>query len=64
LRHDSSDPLAVALRNAGCRRVLELDRGSRHPAAQGRAGTASPPPTDPMTTTLWIAAKSAPGEPK
>jgi hypothetical protein len=57
LRHDSSDPLAVALRSAGCRRVVELDRGSHHPAATGRAGTASPPPSDPKTTTLWVAAK-------
>jgi hypothetical protein len=58
LRHDSSDPLAVALRSAGCRRVLELDRGSHHPAALGRTGTAAPPPEDPKTTTLWVASKT------
>jgi hypothetical protein len=56
-RHDSSDPLAVALRAAGCKRVLELDRGSHHPAALARAGTATPPPEDPKTTTLWILRK-------
>jgi hypothetical protein len=57
LRHDSSDPLAVALRSAGCRRVVELDRGSHHPAFLGRAGTDQPTPTDPKTTTLWVLAK-------
>ncbi|HEY3497004.1 MAG TPA: hypothetical protein VGK73_20035, partial [Polyangiaceae bacterium] len=60
LRHDSSDPLAVALRNAGCRRVVELDRGSHHPAFVGRAGADSPLPEDPKTTTLWVLAKQAP----
>jgi len=59
-RHDSSDPLAVALRSAGCKRVLELDRGSHHPAALGRSGTETPPPEDPKTTTLWILRKSTP----
>lgn len=28
--HDSSDPVAVTLRDRGCRTVLELDRGSKH----------------------------------
>lgn len=28
--HDSSDAVAVTLRNLGCRTVLELDRGSKH----------------------------------
>lgn len=51
--HDSSDPLAVALRNAGCRRVVELDRGSHHPAFLHRAGTPTPPRTDYESTTLW-----------
>jgi hypothetical protein len=51
--HDSSDPLAVALRNAGCRRVVELDRGSHHPAFLHRAGTPAPPRTDYESTTLW-----------
>lgn len=51
--HDSSDPLAVALRDAGCRRVVELDRGSHHPAFLHRAGTPAPPRTDYDSTTLW-----------
>jgi hypothetical protein len=51
--HDSSDPLAVALRSAGCRRVVELDRGSHHPAFLHRAGTQTPPRADYESTTLW-----------
>lgn len=54
LRHDSSDPLAVALRAAGCRRVVELDRGSHHPALLTRAGTDTPPREAPESTTLWV----------
>jgi hypothetical protein len=52
--HDSSDPLAVALRNAGCRRVVELDRGSHHPAFLHRKGTDAPPRADYESTTLWV----------
>jgi hypothetical protein len=55
--HDSSDPLAVALRNAGCRRIVELDRGSHHPAFLHRAGTPAPPRTDYESTTLWALAR-------
>jgi hypothetical protein len=54
LRHDSSDPLAVGLRAAGCRRVVELDRGSHHPAALERQGTERPPREQPQSTTLWV----------
>lgn len=54
LRHDSSDPLAVALRAAGCRRVVELDRGSHHPASLERTGTDTPPREAPQSTTLWV----------
>jgi hypothetical protein len=54
LRHDSSDPLAVGLRAAGCRRVVELDRGSHHPAALERVGTDRPPRVTPDSTTLWV----------
>jgi hypothetical protein len=53
LRHDSSDPLAVALKDAGADRVVELDRGSHHPAFLDRAGTPSPPTPTYETTTLW-----------
>ena len=57
LRHDSSDPLAVGLRAAGCRRVVELDRGSHHPAAVERAGTDHPPREAPESSTLWLLAR-------
>jgi hypothetical protein len=57
LRHDSSDPLAVALRAAGCRRVVELDRGSHHPASLERTGTDKPPREAPESTTLWVLAR-------
>jgi hypothetical protein len=53
LRHDSSDPLAVALKNAGAERVVELDRGSHHPAFVHRAATATPPTPTYESTTLW-----------
>jgi hypothetical protein len=53
LKHDSSDPLAVTLRNAGAERVVELDRGSHHPAFVHRAGTETPPAANYDSTTLW-----------
>jgi hypothetical protein len=53
LRHDSSDPLAVALKNAGAERVVELDRGSHHPAFVHRTGTPTPPEANYDSTTLW-----------
>jgi len=58
LRHDSSDPLAVGLRAAGCRRIVELDRGSHHPAALERPGTEKPPRDEPESTTLWVLART------
>jgi hypothetical protein len=58
LRHDSSDPLAVGLRTAGCRRVLELDRGSHHPAALERTGTEHPPREAPDSSTLWLLSRA------
>jgi hypothetical protein len=42
-RHDSSGPVASALLRIGCKRVVELDRSSRHPLFVHRAGTATPP---------------------
>jgi hypothetical protein len=41
--HDSSAPVATALVRVGCGRVVELDRGSRHPAFVHRSGTPTPP---------------------
>lgn len=43
LRHDSSDALAAALLQMGCRDVLELNRGSHHPGFFHRVGTPTPP---------------------
>lgn len=54
-RHDSSDSLAAALMRTGCKRVVELDRGSQHPAFVHRAGTPTPPSpaTTPRCSTRW-----------
>jgi hypothetical protein len=60
LEHDSSDPLAVTLRRLGCTRVVELDRGSHHPAFVFRAqqGSAPPPPSD--ATVLHLFSRAIP----
>lgn len=52
-RHDSSDSLAAALLKVGCTRVVELDRGSQHPAFVHRAGTATPPLASYETSVLY-----------
>jgi hypothetical protein len=52
-RHDSSDPLASVLLESGCRRVVGLDRGSRHPAFVQRTGTADPPLSRYETSVLY-----------
>jgi hypothetical protein len=57
LRHDSSDPLAVALKDAGAERVVELDRGSHHPAFVHRKGSPTPPTPTYDSTTLWALAR-------
>jgi hypothetical protein len=51
--HDSNDPLASALLESGCTRVVSLDRGSRHAAFVHRAGTSDPPLNRYETTTLY-----------
>lgn len=55
--HDSSDPLASALLRIGCRRVVELDRGSRHPAFLHRAGGPTPPLARYETSVLYALAE-------
>jgi hypothetical protein len=40
---DSEEAATEVLLNAGCTRVVALDRGSQHPAFVHRAGTATPP---------------------
>jgi hypothetical protein len=52
-RHDSSDALATALERAGCRDVVELDRGSHHPAFVHRAGGSAPPMANYETSVLY-----------
>jgi len=51
--HDTSDTLAAALLRVGCTRVVELDRGSHHPAFLQRAGTANPPLANYETSVLY-----------
>jgi hypothetical protein len=52
-RHDSSDALASALLRAGCKDVVELDRGSHHPAFVHRAGATTPPMASYETSVLY-----------
>jgi len=51
--HDTSDTLAAALLRVGCTRVVELDRGSHHPAFLQRAGTPTPPLASYETSVLY-----------
>ena len=52
--HDSSDGIASALMRIGCRDVLELDRGSHHPAYVHRAGGSTPPMDEYEASTLYL----------
>jgi hypothetical protein len=52
-RHDSSAPLASSLLRAGCDRVVELDRGSHHPAFVHRTETPTPPIADYEPSVLY-----------
>jgi hypothetical protein len=52
-RHDSSDPLAATLVDLGCRDVVALDRGSRHPAFVHRTGTPDAPLSSYETSVLY-----------
>jgi hypothetical protein len=56
-RHDSSDPLVSTLLEAGCSRVVGLDRGSRHAAFVHRAGTDAPPEDAYPVTVLHAVAR-------
>ncbi len=55
---DSNAPLANALSKAGCRTVVELDRGSSHPPFIHRAGTEQAPSGDYETTVLYALGRS------
>lgn len=52
--HDSSDGLAAALLRVGCEDVLELDRGSHHPAFFHRTGTGTPPIDEYEASSLYL----------
>jgi hypothetical protein len=52
-RHDSSDGLATALVRVGCQRIVELDRGSHHPAFVHRTGSSTPPVTGYEASVLY-----------
>jgi hypothetical protein len=53
VEHDSSDTLTSALLRVGCKRVVELDRGSSHPAFVHRTGTPTPPMASYETSVLY-----------
>jgi hypothetical protein len=57
LQHDSSDALAAALLRFGCESVVELDRGSHHPALVHRSGTPTPPMDTYEATALYLLAR-------
>ena len=52
-RSDSSVPMANVLLRAGCRDIVELDRGSSHPNYLHRTGTDHPPTGGYETSTLY-----------
>ncbi len=57
-KSDSSVPMARVLVHAGCRDVVELDRGSSHPSYLHRTGTDHPPTGGYETTTLYALAEA------
>jgi len=57
-RSDSSVPMATVLLHAGCKDIVELDRGSSHPNYLHRAGTDHPPTGGYETTTLYALAEA------
>lgn len=54
VEHDSSDVLGAALLRLGCRDVVELDRGSHHPAFLHRTGSSTPPMNDYEASALYV----------
>ncbi len=55
--HDSSGPLALALRELGCQRVVELDRGSKHALRLIRRADAR---ADAEATRLYLLGRASP----
>lgn len=55
--HDSSDALAVTLRNMGCTTALALDRGSKHAVRVVREGFDELLAQDSDSTVLWVLGK-------
>ena len=58
---DNAEPLASALRDLGCRRVVELNRGRQARAFIHRAGTKHPPQAQYEETVLYGFAREATG---
>jgi hypothetical protein len=56
--HDSSDAVAVTLRNLGCNTVLELDRGSQHAVQVQRQELSHSRAPEHQTGFLWVLATS------
>jgi hypothetical protein len=50
--------MATVLLHAGCKDIVELDRGSSHPNYLHRAGTDHPPTGGYETTTLYALAEA------
>ena len=57
-RSDTSVPMANVLLRAGCRDIVELDRGSSHPNYLHRTGTDHPPTGGYETSTLYALAEA------
>ena len=53
VKHDSTAPAASVLLRVGCRRVVELERGSQHAAYLHRRGSSTPPVARYDTTRLY-----------
>jgi hypothetical protein len=60
VEHDSSDPLIVSLRRIGCSRIVELDRGSHHPAFVFRAAERAEAPPAGDATVLHVFSRAMP----
>jgi hypothetical protein len=60
VEHDSSDPLTVSLRRVGCSRIVELDRGSHHPAFVFRAAERAEAPPAGDATVLHVFSRAMP----
>ena len=60
VEHDTAAPAVAALLRAGCRRVVELERGSHHAAFVHRGGTSTPPVGRYPVTVLYALSRPMP----